>query len=497
MERRGLHSGSAARQRELIRKIAMLLVLAGFLNSAQFSFGAEDSLSEHFEETHFEQDESWESEAIPSVLGSCASVLQEVRFPELSPEETERFWAIEAKLRSEDWESAFSEMSGFLLLWEDRFVPGTERNLPGGTEFSGDWIWKKNGAGESAVCPRTVGEVCREWVLGLSEEGRKTWLEYADANVCTELSALGILRETASDDLSEGDVLFHGWASDVRLESIRRRNPHSSFERELLEILAASAWNEGCFEDAERFWEAELAESERLVSENVPKARILRELPSPEILRSRLAECRKLSRASRKSADRETAQRLRVSMVQVNDREGHVLFEDLLPEEQRGTLFSDRNRNLAEEMAEVPDFGALSRNTNILAVRMGTRVTFWPEGISETRPQTYLAFLDLSRDGTLLGIAAPETPRRTYVGNPLADGQFAYIPSLLLGERGEIALDILSLTDGSLVRRIPLFSIGLRDFGKETLFLPICWGSEGRIRIGGPECRVQRELKVP
>ncbi len=184
-------------------------------------------------------------------------------------------------------------------------------------------------------------------------------------------------------------------------------------------------------------------------------------------------------------------------MVQVNDREGRVLFEDLLPEEQRGTLFSDRKRNLAEEMAEVPNFGAFSRETNVLAVRMGTRVTFWPEGISETRPQTYLAFLDMARDGALLGIAVPETPRRTYVGNPLADERFAYVPSLLLGERGEVSLDIFSLTDGSLVRRLPLFSLGLHDFGKETLFLPVSWESEGRIRIGGPESRVQRELNVP
>jgi len=65
-----------------------------------------------------------------------------------------------------------------------------------------------------------------------------------------------------------------------------------------------------------------------------------------------------------------------------------------------------------------------------------------------------------------------------------------------LGERGEFALDILSLTDGSLVGRIPLFSADLREVEKESLFLPLSWVSERRIRIGVPECRVVREVEL-
>ncbi len=58
MERSGLHRKRAARRRELLRRGAVLLILAGVLNLAQFSFGAEGWMPEHFEETLFEQDGS-------------------------------------------------------------------------------------------------------------------------------------------------------------------------------------------------------------------------------------------------------------------------------------------------------------------------------------------------------------------------------------------------------------------------------------------------------
>ena len=436
-----------------------------------------------------------------SLTALTAVPLSDVRFPELTPEEAERFGAIEESLRSEDWESAFSEMSGFLLLAADRYVPGTERKvLETASAASGNRIWRGNAStveGELVpVCPRTVADVCGEWILGLPEAGRSAWRAWADAKVSEELAALGFFAKTQSKGVSGLSAHSFGTSPAVFLERIRRRNPYSSFESEILEILACLAWNEGRTLEAARFWEAELAERERFSPENVPGRQRLTELPALEVLRARSEEIRKFAASCENSEKPEFLQKFRISMIQVQDHEGRILFEDLLPEEQRGTLFSDRKRDLEAEMAEVPSFGAFSPETNILAVRMGTRVTFWPEGVSETRPQTYLAFLDLSREGALLGIAVPETPWRTYVGEPLADGKFAYIPSLFLGERGEFALDILSLTDGSLVGRIPLFSADLREVEKESLFLPLSWVSERRIRIGVPECRVVREVEL-
>ncbi len=230
--------------------------------------------------------------------------------------------------------------------------------------------------------------------------------------------------------------------SENALKQLLRENPHSTYEEEILELLRFRA---------RRADEAPIT----------PEAR-------PEWT---------------------------VTMTEVRTPEGVAVFEDFLPLEQRGTFFADRKRNETAENRAVSEFLTFSPDRNFLVARLGTQVTRWmPEEIN-TRPQAYLVVLDTTRDGLLVWLTTPETVQRALVGNPLADENHVYIPTVKLGKQAEFALDTYSLADGTLLRRDELFTVSWENVhsGEDTeiIHLPIRWTEPGKILIGSPDSGVE------
>lgn len=391
---------------------------------------------------------------------------ENVRFFELSEIEINDFRTMKAELVEQNWESALLRMRKFLLLRPDFCFPGN-----GGNFLSEG---------------KNVAEECANLLAALPPEGIGAWRARVDETVRVTLSASASLNS-------------------VDLIRLKRQNPHSSYEQEILELLARRAWEAGMRSRALEFWERELAEVRWSGKAYAPQKALLSDrLFSAEELEVRIREVRKTLEEFRSETSGKvnalplSAPAWQVTMTQVLNPEGEIVFEDFLPEEQRGTLFADRKRKEELERQKIPQFLAFSSDRNFLVARLGTHVTFWPDAEREVRPQAYLVLLDASRGGSLIWLAAPESPQRVLIGNPLADARCVYVPSLLLGSPDAVSLDVYALADGVLIRRVPLFETALPErFLMEagSVFLPIQWGEDGRILVGGKNSGVQATVE--
>lgn len=415
---------------------------------------------------------------------------QGVRLPELSPENWKEFQKLSAE---EGGETKVTKLRYFLLLHENEFlpeqnsVPNSERSLTRNPARNSGRVFLQESV--PAACARVSAE--------FSAEELAAWRGITDP--CVE-NALLKVRNT--------NFPLPSPAFFARLDA---QNPNSSYAQELLELQAQTAWNSGRIFLARELWEREMRTFSEAVpavnsapvsdahSEIIPgKTLLLKRLPTQEEVRFRAESAKKACESRNPSAISETPdaplfpfssqtaglEGWRVTMTQVLNPQGVAVFDDFLPEEQRGTMFSDRRRDSDAENQECPQFRAYSQEEGILAARLGTHVTFWPSEERATRPQAYLAAFDLRQDGMLLWTAVPENTERQFVGNPLADRTCVYIPTIISldGKRVEVSLDVYALSDGTFLRREVLFTAE-HPLNTETLFVPVVFTREGRIQL--------------
>lgn len=433
---------------------------------------------------------------------------QTVFLPELTPEEEalleETFH--ELKNGAENPRASFEVFRGFLVMKSEKFLREKEdfNPLPSSREKPSTLLWNEENPLVLTQRKR-VSEKGRDFLKALPPETLLAWRAWVDENV---EAALNSIRK--SKDLPTPE----------ELKRLIRENPFSSYEAEFWELLAQNAWQTGNAVSAAAFWTKELQVRDD-ETESRQKTFFLKELPPIETLvgflkaaenaaqngtenaapmesaeqnlqpgeaeNRKTVEKREPNPQSEEAENLESGPQWRVSMTRIVSPEGETVFEDLLPEEQRGMLFPDRNRNLDVENEETPQFLTFSPDRNFLIARLGTRVSVWPEEEREARPQPYLVVLDLSRGGQLVWMKAPISVNSAFIGNPLADAEHVYIPTLRLGKNAQISVDVYSLSDGTLQRSVSLFEVSLAEIqnpANETIFLPIKWMPEGEILAG-------------
>lgn len=417
---------------------------------------------------------------------------QTVFLPELTPEDEtlleETFH--ELKNGAENPRASFEVFRGFLVMKSEKFLREKEdfNPLPSSREKPSTLLWNEE---NPLVLPqrKRVSEKGRDFLKALPPETLLSWRARVDENV---EAALNSIRK--SKDLPTPE----------ELKRLIRENPFSSYEAEFWELLAQNAWQTGNAASAAAFWQKELQVRDD-ETESRQKTFFLKELPPIETLAGFLKAAQKAApdespEQNPQSEEAETQNETktwRVSMTRIVSPEGETVFEDPLPEEQRGMLFPDRNRDLDVENEETPQFVTFSPDRNFLIARLGTRVSVWPEEEREVRPQPFLVVLDLSRGGQLVWMKTPNSVNSAFIGNPLADAERVYIPTLRLGKNAQISLDVYSLSDGTLQKIIPLFEVGLAEIQSpenETIFLPIEWMPEGEILAGGIKSGVQMRV---
>ena len=131
-------------------------------------------------------------------------------------------------------------------------------------------------------------------------------------------------------------------------------------------------------------------------------------------------------------------------------------WKSLLPPGTRGRNFSDSSDVTKEDF---PEHLFYAPETRTLIARMGTPVSAWPERERDTRPQGHLIALDMRAEGRLLWIKRPDSPEWAFVGNPLADGTYVYIPMMRQAAAPEFYLAAINLQDGTYAWRRFLFSV--------------------------------------
>ena len=414
---------------------------------------------------------------------------QTVLLPELTPEEEalleETFH--ELKNGAENPRASFEVFRGFLVMKSEKFLREKEdfNPLPSSREKPSTLLWNV----ESPLVltqRKRVSEKGRDFLKALPPETLLAWRAWVDENA---EAALNSIRK--SKDLPTPE----------ELKRLIRENPFSSYEAEFWELLAQNAWQTGNAGSAAAFWMKELQVHDDGTKLH-PKTFFLKEIPSVETLigfhtaaqKAAPDESAEQNPQSKEAEYQKTAPQWRVSMTRIVSPEGETVFEDPLPEEQRGMLFPDRKRDLDVENEETPQFLTFSPDRNFLVARLGTRISVWPEEEREVRPQPYVVVLDLSRGGQLVWMKAPNSVNSAFIGNPLADAERVYIPTLRLGKNAQISLDVYSLSDGTLQKIISLFEVSLAEIQRpenESIFLPIEWSPEGKIRVGGINSGVQ------
>ncbi|MDO4628994.1 MAG: hypothetical protein Q4C70_07405 [Planctomycetia bacterium] len=411
---------------------------------------------------------------------------------------------------------------------------------------------------ETVLGMKTCGRVCTELIAGLPEEGMRKWREFTDKTVSTALkSAFRVAQESAgkSGEIPEKvlkQLLRENPYSAYEAEMLELLALHAwqlgkmekawtLWERELAVMTEDECRREAGNPVKSENWIA----SENPVQGEKPtgkeagketanhtekksgkktspgigqKTVILDEIPSQNTQEERLFAVHELLRRKKSGTNSSTEKNMEtdseletklgtlsvsgwtVTMTEVRTPEGVTVFEDFLPSEQRGTLFRNRKRNRVLENQAFPEFLTFSSDGNFLVARLGTQVTRWPTGEVDTRPQAYLVVLETARDGFLVCLATPETVQRVLVGNPLADENYVYVPTVEIGTRAEFALDIYSLADGMLLRRNTLFSASWEDIkienDTEMVYLPIQWTESGDILIGGSNSGVEMVWKL-
>jgi|GEM_PF-3802940 len=414
------------------------------------------------------------------------SYFENIQFSELSPELVKRFYEMRDNLNSGNLEKAFPVLREFLLLHAEKFFPERdEKHLShfpvSGVEDGGiRQLWDSQG---KMLLRYPVYVICRKILQELPQETLRKWQEFSFPYL---QSALTVIFMERLDEQPENKLKI--------LKRIRNQNPCSAVESLLLEELALNAWQAGNLKEAEYFWSLELAERLKHSAESISRPiSDLAVLPEIGELTQRLEQVKQMERISSPVF---SIPGWSINMTQILNPEGEIIFEDFLPEEQKGNLFGDRKRDREREEKVVPQFLAFSPDGQFLIARMGTQVAVWPKDEWVTRPKSYLVILDLSSEGSLLGIISPDSENRFLIGNPLADEQAVYVPTISIGEKMEISLDIYALPDGTLTDRRTLCFLSdflSFDLGKysETIFLPIRWSNDGKILIGGPESGFQ------
>lgn len=417
---------------------------------------------------------------------------QTVLLPELTPEEEalleETFHELENG--AENPRASFETLRGFLVMKSEKFLREKEdfNPLPSSREKPSTLLWNEENPLVLTQRKRVL-EKGRVFLKALPPETLLAWRAWLDENVEAALNSAWKSKDLPTPE---------------ELKRLIRENPFSSYEAEFWELLAQNAWQTGNAGSAAAFWMKELQVRDDGTKLR-PKTFFLKEIPSVETLigfhtaaqKAVPDESPEQNPQSEEAEDQKTAPQWRVSMTRIVSPEGETVFEDLLPEEQRGMLFPDRNRDLDVENEETPQFLTFSPDRNFLIARLGTRVSVWPEEEREVRPQPFLVVLDLSRGGQLVWMKAPNSVNSAFIGNPLADAERVYIPTLRLGKNAQISVDVYSLSDGTLQRIIPLFEVSLAEIQRpenETIFLPIEWTQEGKILAGGIKSGVQMRV---
>ncbi len=408
----------------------------------------------------------------------------DVQFPELSPEELKRFHKMKSDWDSENMEKAFPEIREFLLLHAEKFLPKQdERNFVKSTDQINDEIqrlWDSHGKMTSRSPVRVI---CRNFIQDLPPKYLQDWQNF---NLPSLQTALTFISQKIPNMPPENILKI--------LKQIRNQNPCSALDAQILNEIALNALKIGNFNDALFFGTLELSERKKRPDQTTFQSLpYFCPLPEIEELEQNLEQIKKMIATSSPTFSNPGWS---VNMTQIRNPKGEIIFEDFLPEEQKSALFLEKNRNREHEEKEIPQFLTFSPDGQFLIARLGTQVTLWPSNQRATRPQAYLVILDLSRDGSLLGIISPDSLSRVLIGNPLADEQFVYVPTLSISENMEIDLDIYALNDGNLVDRKTICSSSMipsSDSKKypETIFLPIRWTNRGKILVGGPESGFQ------
>ena len=417
---------------------------------------------------------------------------QTVFLPELTPEEETLLEETFNELQNgaENPRASFEVFRGFLVMKSEKFLREKEEYIlpPANMENISTWVGPTKT--QSYQDPRhKVSERIRDFLKALPPETLLAWRAWVDENVEAVLNSI-----RKSKDLPTPEDL----------KRLIRENPFSSYEAEFWELLAQNAWQTGNASSAAAFWQKEL-QVHYDGTELRPKTFFLKEIPSVETLigfhtaaqKAVPDESPEQNLPAEEAEDQKKAPQWRVSMTRIVSPEGETVFEDPLPEEQRGMLFPDRNRDLDVENEETPQFLTFSPDQNFLIARLGTRVSVWPEEEREVRPQPFLVVLDLSRGGQLVWMKAPNSVNSAFIGNPLADAERVDSPTLRLGKNAQISVDVYSLSDGTLQKIIPLFEVSLAEIQtpeNETIFLPIEWTSEGNILAGGIKSGVQMRV---
>lgn len=417
---------------------------------------------------------------------------QTVFLPELTPEEEtlleETFHELENG--AENPRASFETLRGFLVMKSEKFLREKEdfNPLPSSREKPSTLLWNEENPLVLTQRKRVL-EKGRFFLKALPPETLLAWRAWLDENVEAALNSAWKSKDLPTPE---------------ELKRLIRENPFSSYEAEFWELLAQNAWQTGNAGSAAAFWMKELQVRDDGTKLR-PKTFFLKEIPSVETLigfhtaaqKAVPDESPEQNPQSEEAEDQKTAPQWRVSMTRIVSPEDETVFEDPLPEEQRGMLFPDRNRDLDVENEETPQFLTFSPDRNFLIARLGTRVSVWPEEEREVRPQPFLVVLDLSRGGQLVWMKAPNSVNSAFIGNPLADAERVYIPTLRLGKNAQISVDVYSLSDGTLQRIIPLFEVSLAEIQRpenETIFLPIEWTQEGKILAGGIKSGVQMRV---
>lgn len=405
---------------------------------------------------------------------------QDVSLPELQPEEQAILEETcnELKNGAENPRACFEVLRRFLVLRSEKFVRENEDftlQTPNLENFS-TLVWPPKNP-SAYTLRQKVSERIRDFLETLSPETLLAWRVWVDENVEAVLNSTWKSKNLPAPE---------------ELKRLIRENPFSSYEAEFWELLAQNAWQTGNAVRAAAYWEMEL-HVRALQMENLPRTFFLKKLPSEKTVRDLLQTSQPNSRITSRNI-RKSEKTWRVSMTRILSPEGETVFEDLLPEDQRGLLFPDRKRNLNAENEEMPQFLTFPPNQNLLVARLGTRVSVWPEEERETRPQSFIVVLDLSRGGQLVWMKPPISVNSAFIGNPLTDAKRVYIPTLRLGKNAQISVDIYSLSDGTLQKIIPLFDVGIAEIQNpenETIFLPIDWTQDGKLLVGGVRSGVQ------
>jgi len=411
---------------------------------------------------------------------------QNVLLPELLPEEQRLLEETEYKLKNGEITSEnFEVLRRFLVLAPEKFLHEKNSVFSQGSVLKETCVLIWDAHRQLVIARQNVVEKIRVFLETLPPEALNAWRFWTDKNV---EAAFKFNAEIAN------------YPNFETYKRLFQENPFSSYDAEFLDLLAQEAWRTGSTARAVQYWEMEL-DSRTRQTENFSKTHFLTELPSLETLHTRLKTARKAAERSNAEWKRKfqeknlnSGKEWRVSMTQILTASGEVVFDDLLPEDQRGMLFPNLNRNLKQENEETPQFLAFTPDKNFLAARLGTRISFWPEEEREVRPQSYIVVLDLSRGGQLVWLKEPVSVDSIFIGNPLVDLNFVYIPSLQIGKNAMISLMAFSLADGTLQKNIPLFQVNLTEvqaFASEPIFLPIRWTPEWNIQVGGITSQVQ------